>query len=74
MSSSMNDVGILHISTLYQNANHGDLFRLNHGAQNIEFDLIWDKGYLLLPSLMISHKQVGNPYHPRSIVQQTPLI
>jgi hypothetical protein len=53
----MNDVQILRLSNLYGKAMNGNMFHLNRGEEGIKHYLIANKGYLLLPWLMIPHKQ-----------------
>lgn len=62
MHGSMNDVQILCISNLYQNAINGNLFQLNHGKK-VSNHYIGIKGYPLMPWLMILHKQITNAWH-----------
>ncbi len=68
---SMNNVHMLHLSNLYKKAMNGDMFHLNKGWEEIKPYLITNKGYLLLPWLMIPQKQSSNIQHTifESIVQ-----
>jgi hypothetical protein len=63
MPGSMNDVHILRISSLYQKVVYGDMFQLTRGEENIKLYILGEKGYLLLPWLMIPHKQIANVHH-----------
>lgn len=63
MPSSMNDTWILQISNLYDKAMDGDLFRMVHGEKKFELYILGDKGYPLLPWVMVRHKQVSNACH-----------
>jgi hypothetical protein len=55
----MNDAHILQISSLHQKATNGYLVQIDQGENGIKPYIIVDKGYPLLPWLMIFHKQ-GN--------------
>ncbi len=59
----MNNVHILHLCNLYNEVVNGDMFHVNKGEEEIKPYLITNKGYLLLPCLMIPHKQSGNVQH-----------
>jgi len=61
--NSMNDVQILHLSNLYEKAMNGDMFHLNRGEEGIKHSLITNKGYHLLPWMMIPHKQTSSIQH-----------
>jgi hypothetical protein len=63
MPSLMNDAWILQISNLYDKARDGDLFWMVQGEKKIKLYILGDKGYLLLPWVMVRHKQVGNACH-----------
>jgi len=57
MHGSMNNSKMLRLLSIYQKATLGDLFHeifLHHGIKPY---IIGDKGYLLLPWLMVFHKQ-----------------
>jgi hypothetical protein len=58
----MNDAQILCISSLHQRATYGNLFHLEHGEIDIRSYITGDKGYPLLPWLMVYCKQ-GNVHH-----------
>ncbi len=60
---SMNDVRILCFSSLNKNIVNGNMFHINKNEEEIKPYLIVDKVYLLLPWLMIPHKQYGNIRH-----------
>jgi len=60
---SMNNAHILHLSNLYKNVVNENMFHFNKGEKEIKPCLITNKGYLLLPWLMILHKQFGNVQH-----------
>jgi hypothetical protein len=55
MSRSMNDIHILQISNLHQKTTNGNLVQINQGESGIKPYIIVDKGYLLLPWVMILH-------------------
>ncbi len=56
MSRSMNDARILQISSLHQKATNGNLVRIDQGESGIKPYIKVNKGYPLLPWLMILHK------------------
>jgi hypothetical protein len=59
MPDNMNDSRILKFSTFYKQATYKVLFSLECGQEGVKTYIIEDKGYPLLPWLMISHKQIG---------------
>lgn len=63
MPSSMNDAWILQISNLYDKDMDGDLFRMVQGEKKFKLYILGDKGYLLVPWVMVCHKQVSNACH-----------
>jgi hypothetical protein len=58
MSRSMNEVCILR---LHRKATNGNLVQIDQGESGIKPYIIVDKGYPLLPWLMILHKQGNVP-------------
>jgi len=52
----MNDACILQISSLHQKAMNGNLVQIDQGESGIKPYIKVDKGYPLLPWLMILHK------------------
>ncbi len=63
LPNSMNDGHILRISSLYQRIVYGNMFQLNRGEENIKLYILGDKGYPLLPWLMIIHNCKCAPYY-----------
>lgn len=59
MSSSINDARMLRLSSVYKKATQGYLFNENTLHDGIRPYIIDDKGYLLLPWLMVLHQQMG---------------
>jgi hypothetical protein len=59
MLGNMNDSRIFKFSTFYNQATYKDLFSLECDQEGVRTYIIEDKGYPLLPWLMISHKQIG---------------
>jgi hypothetical protein len=55
----MNDAQVLHLSSIYQKVKWGNLFNEHDAHEGIMFYIIEDKGYPLMPWLMVFHKQIG---------------
>jgi hypothetical protein len=58
MLKSMNYVRMLHLFLIYQKATLGDLFQEWNLHEGIKTYIIGEKWYLLLPWLMVPHKQI----------------
>ncbi len=54
---SMNDTQVLHLFLIYQKVKWGNLFNEHDAHEGIKFYVIGDKGYTLMPWLMVLHKQ-----------------
>jgi hypothetical protein len=59
MPNLMNDAKVLHLFLVYQKATLGDLFHQQNLHHGIKSYIIGEKGYPLLPWLMVPHKQTG---------------
>jgi hypothetical protein len=59
MSSSINDVKVLRLPSIYKKATQGYLFNESTLHEGIKPYIIDDKGYLLLPWLMVPHQRMG---------------
>jgi hypothetical protein len=55
----MNDTQqVLHLSLIYQKVKWGNLFNEHDAHEGIKFYVIGNKGYALMPWLMVLHKQI----------------
>ncbi len=58
MPRSMNNARMLHLSPTYSKVRLGNVFHEQNSHEGIKPYIIGDKGYLLLPWLMVLKKQI----------------